>query len=131
MNIKNLEKLIEFIPTIPDDKFYMGVYREDCTPTHLCNSIGCIVGWASALLTKKEFEFYLQKEKWERGTDYLEYYDIAYEWSSDFFDLKLAQWVYLFGTDNTNDKELAVKRVQTLIENNGVVPSTYFDDLPF
>jgi len=73
MNRANLEKLIEFIPTIPDEQFDMRTFRDGGKPTPVCNTVGCIVGHATQLDTPENISKYVSLNEIEFG-----------KWSRDF-----------------------------------------------
>lgn len=129
MNVENLKKLIAFIPSIPDDKLDMKIFRADNNTTHECKTSGCIVGWASILLSEKQFEYYSNKFIDEDCLGNMSYSRFATKWSMDFFDLSDFQWNYLFGQHNNNSKESAIFRIDLLINRDGDLPVD--DGLPF
>lgn len=135
MNVENLKKLIAFIPTIPADKLDMKIFRSGNKLTHECESSGCIVGWGSILLSKKQFEDYSNKYIYEDCLGGISISRFALKWSMDFFDLSTEQWDYLFGEHNSNSKESAIFRIDLLISRDGNLPVNndllVNDDLPF
>lgn len=44
MNKENLQRMADYIKTIPQEKFDMGLFRDGDRRTHECNSVGCIIG---------------------------------------------------------------------------------------
>jgi len=118
MNRENLQKLVDFIPTIPDEQFNMNTYREGDRTTHTCGSIGCILGHATALDTPENINEYKSNDG-----------EIEFrKWSEDYFGLYDEGWDFLFDCwwyNANNTKEGAVARVQWLLDGKEIPIDCY------
>lgn len=127
VNKENINRLLEFIPTIPDANFDMNAFRRGDRTEHVCNSVGCIIGHATVLDTPENLKTFISYDNgW--GCLAIDFED----WADDFFGLTYAKedvkiWEYLFSGmwgENTlhNTKEAALARVQTFINNDYKAP---------
>lgn len=114
MNIKNLKKAMKFISTLPADKFDMRQWRNKYDHIdHNCNSVGCIIGWCTALDTPEN----LDKFRFSNGEIHFE------DWSEHFFEVNYDSnvWDYLFSSywsdkDTTNTPEHAIYRIKNILD---------------
>ena len=49
MNKENLQRMADYIRTIPQEKFNMVAWRDGDTNKHECDSVGCVVGHCTVL----------------------------------------------------------------------------------
>jgi hypothetical protein len=49
MNRENLQRMADYIRTVPQESFNMKVYRDGSKRYHKCNSVGCVIGHCTAL----------------------------------------------------------------------------------
>lgn len=111
MNKENLLRMVEFLKTIPEEKFEMSCYRlsettgmanENAVSTE-CNTAGCALGWCTVLDPKGvEKHRVYNSELFAEGE--IEFAD----WSEDFTGLNMhsTEWHWCFGVtwakyDNT------------------------------
>lgn len=123
MNVKNLERTIEMLKGIPQEKFDMRSFRKHTNDEgHICGSVGCIVGHATMLDTEENIKDYMD------FPDEIEFY----EWSLYFYDLYKTRnvydlyktrnvWDYMFSEqwadyERTNTPEHAIYRIQKIID---------------
>jgi len=106
MNVRNLQRMANYIRTIPQDRFSMSTYREDESNTAECNTVGCVVGHCT-ILDKELFN----ENKGDFGI-----------WIRHYagFSFSSPEWDWCFDpawscTDNTPSG--AAKRIEWLIEN--------------
>lgn len=111
MNKENLQRMADFIKTIPQASFSMEVFRFGKNNTPKCSSIGCVVGHCT-VLDKENLTFD------ENG-------DIEFlAWSEKFTGLSRSsnEWDWCFSggwTDNDDTPIGAAKRIEWLI-NKGL-----------
>lgn len=81
MNKKNLKNLLKWAETnIPKEQFDMEVFREGQEQTPQCDSVGCMVGWATGA--------FVEDFKDDTYKDFLG--DISFiRWSMNKFDLSI------------------------------------------
>ena len=101
MNIKNLKRarafLLENRATI-EPTFSMKLFREGSESTIECNSVGCIVGWTTALDGENISANYMNKYK---------HIDFS-AWSIDFYTVNYNEWSFLFAERWESDFDLAI-----------------------
>ena len=117
------EALIQLLMIVPEDKFNMESYRTGDLIVHECDSVGCMIGHATILDTKENFNEYMYN-----GV-------VSFKiWSYAFFlgfdrKLKVSSdelnqlWHFLFsakhdGIYNGPKTEHAIARVQYVIDNH-------------
>jgi hypothetical protein len=49
MNRENLQRMADYIRTVPKEKFHMGEYRKGSWKKHQCGSVGCVIGHCTIL----------------------------------------------------------------------------------
>ncbi len=49
MNRENLQRMADYIRTVPRKKFNMDFYRKGSEKYHKCNSVGCVIGHCTVL----------------------------------------------------------------------------------
>lgn len=128
--MKNLNKLKRFVEQIPDEKIDMECFRQESSEYNTlknCNTVGCIIGHCTGLMTKKEFKSCLANNK----INFLQVSDILFN-----INIKSPIWDFLFssnwGTNFTVDsifsyyyeagsqKKAFLKRLDYIIENKSV-----------
>jgi len=109
MNRENLNRMADYIETIPQDRFDMHTFRTGESVNHECDSVGCVIGHCT-ILDKNPLPMHR-----------FGYIDFD-SWSSDFtgLDSFSDEWRYLFfglwtAVDNTPTG--AAKRIRYLIEH--------------
>jgi hypothetical protein len=115
MNRKNLQRMAEYIRSIPQNRFDMSVFREDDKDNgHECQSVGCAIGHCTALDTRplpKDLGNSILYNTWLHGFTGIEMYTEEYYWCfGQYWDL----------TDNT--PEGAALRIEWMLKN-GVPPN--------
>jgi len=109
MNRENLNKMADYIETIPQEKFNMATYRTGESIKHECDTVGCVIGHCTVL------------DKNPLPMDYIG--DIAfYAWSKEFtgLDPDSSEWAYLFASeweDMDNTPTGAASRIRHFLEN--------------
>jgi len=117
MNRENLQKMADYIRTIPQDRFSMKFYRFGQHETPECDSVGCIVGHCTILDTNP-LPIYRSKA-------------INFnEWSDQFTLLYGASWAWCFSerwarVDNTS--EGAALRIEWLLKHG--LPENWYEQL--
>jgi hypothetical protein len=112
MNRENLQRMADYIRTIPQDKFHMAQYRLINREEQECNSVGCVIGFCTILDNINniprinEGEIYFSKWSYQ-FTDLIPNGDI-WQWCFD------SDWQR---TDNTPTG--AAERIEWLL-NNGL-----------
>jgi|APGre2960657404_1045060.scaffolds.fasta_scaffold09785_5 hypothetical protein len=107
MNRENLQRMADYIRTIPQAMFSMRSYRFADETTKECGSIGCVIGHCTVLdtnplPTKPNGSINFNK------------------WSDCFTETNTEQWLWCFGaswcsSDNTPDG--AADRIEWLLKN--------------
>lgn len=54
MNKENLQRMADYVRTIPQEKFHMRFLRSGDKKTHACNSVGCVLGHCTILDKENE-----------------------------------------------------------------------------
>lgn len=111
MNRENLQKMSDYIRTIPIKKFNMRIYRKgkgSKALTHECQSIGCVVGHCTVLDSKP-------LPLRNNAIDFL-------NWSSDFTGIRFSkpEWDWCFSAlwvHRDNTPEGAALRIEWLLKN--------------
>jgi len=110
MNVRNLQRMANYIRTIPQEQFDMSNYRNVRSKTPECNSVGCVIGHCT-ILDKKLFEKHSKEAVYNQQFLY---------WSEDYTGLSPdSKWDWCFSAfwqklDNT--PEGAALRIEWLIE---------------
>ncbi len=113
MNKENLQKMADYIRTIPEEKFDMRDYRsfDDKFSTE-CDSVACVIGHCTVLDKENILENFIKSSG-----------NICFtEWSYDFTGIMSNEWYWCFSsywTDTDNTVEGAARRIEWLI-NNGL-----------
>lgn len=116
MNKENLLRMADYIETIPQEQFGMGMYRMgiEVTTTQKCGTVGCVIGHCTILDTPENFKRF--KRAGLRGT-----MDFK-NWSREFTGITAFSdtWNYLFSgnwekIDNT--PQGAAKRIREVVEH--------------
>jgi hypothetical protein len=107
MNKENLQRMADYIRTIPKELFDMGEYRTGQTITNECDSVGCVLGHCTVLNPDP-----LPKDRFG-SIDFN-------RWAYKFTGTTENEWVWCFGstwrnTDNTT--EGAALRIEWLIKH--------------
>lgn len=111
MNIQNIKRAIDFIKTIPEANFSMGLFRNDGNPdgeidiNHLkpeCGTVGCIIGHCTALDAENFQKNYIDKAEDYRCDFFneIETDTMFIRWSDEFFGLQTQ-----FGNNYEEDEE--------------------------
>jgi len=119
MNRHNLQRMADYIRTVPQEKFSMDLYRHGREQKHRCGSVGCVIGHCTIL-----------------GDEHIPRHDngnIDFEtFSEDFtgLDAGRSAWNWCFSdqwhyTDNTPTG--AALRIEWLL-NNGL-PENWDDQM--
>jgi hypothetical protein len=121
MNKENLLWAAKFIRDVPQEKFDMGVYREDDNDTdHICNSVGCVIGHCVALSGNRNVHRHISGDidflQWSESFFDIKYLDNAWDWCFD------ARWKH---TDNM--PEGAALRMEWLVEHG--LPKDWQDQM--
>ncbi len=106
---RNLKRTREYIAEVDSSMIKMYYYREGTLYNPKCNSIGCIVGHATALDAENVKKNFTNK------------YGIRFEpWSREFFGTGRgsALWQYLFGHQNPDIKEYHLHRMDYILAGN-------------
>ena len=104
MNRKNLNRMADYIETIPQDRFDMDNFRTGEKVKHECDSVGCVIGHCTVL------------DKNPLPMNYIG--DINFsEWSFEFTGLypNSDEWDYLFASEwgaVDNTPKGATKRIR-------------------
>jgi len=112
MNRENLQRMADYIKTIPQEKFDMGKYRDtNDIKTHECNSVGCVIGHCT-ILDKNPLPIF-------KNTDGIRFTD----WSEVFTGLNGAsdEWGWCFASewyDVDNTPTGAAKRIEWMLDND-------------
>ncbi len=109
INKKNLKRTREYIAEVDDSMIKMYYYREGTLYNPKCNSIGCIVGHATALDAENVKKNFTNKD------------GIRFEsWSREFFGTgrKSKLWQYLFGHQHIDIKDYHLYRMDYILEGN-------------
>lgn len=120
MNRDNLQRMADYIRTIPQDMFDMSQYRKSYpATTRECNSVGCVIGHCT-VLDSKELPLLVQTGK---AIDFM-------QWSEEFTELECgeAEWEWCFGSgwvDVDNTPIGSALRIEWLL-NHGL-PTTWED----
>jgi hypothetical protein len=120
MNRENLQRMADYIRTIPQEKFDMSIYRSGQEETPECDSIGCVVGHCTILDSEelpmvfysKNIDFYTWSEQF---TGLIKTDSSMPEWR-----LHGPEWMWCFdtywaATDNTPGG--AARRIEWLLKN--------------
>jgi len=119
MNTENLNRMADYIETIPLEKFNMATYRTGESIKHECNSVGCVIGHCTVLD--------------KRPLPILRSGDIDFnDWSLDFtgLDPNSNEWRYLFASeweDVDNNPVGAAKRIRHFLENG--LPKNWYEQM--
>lgn len=119
MNRENLQRIADFIPTIPKGSFDMSTYRFGLDQEPECKSMGCVIGHCTILDKKNILANHigvwgrLKFTEWSEEFTGLHFNSDEWEWcfSADWFDV-----------DNTT--EGARKRILYLLDK-GEVPEDF------
>lgn len=119
MNRENLQRAADYIRTIPQERFNMGVYRDalpgqDEQPEnefdHECKTVGCVIGHCT-ILDKGNALPMGPNSRWINYTD----------WSFKFFGpLSQEEWDWCFDynwKDRDNTPEGAALRIEWLLKH--------------
>ena len=123
MNKENLQKMADYIRTVPQKKFDMEIYRVGSHKTAECGSIGCVIGHCTVLDSEP-----LPMGAWRSDGEGIDFAT----WSEKFTGLSTTsdEWDWCFSSgwshfDNT--PEGAAKRIEWLI-NKGL-PKDWFKQM--
>jgi hypothetical protein len=111
MNRDNLQRMADFIRTIPQEAFDMGAFRKGQKITPECDSVGCVIGHCTVLDPNPD-----EIPRWHDGG--MIEYD---EWSLNFTGLDV-EWDWCFNSDWTladNSPKGAALRIEWLL-NHGL-----------
>jgi hypothetical protein len=112
MNRENLQRMADFIRTVPQDKFSMREYRSGDITLQECNSVGCVVGWCTLLDKKENIPLYkdgnIDFEEWSIKFTGMGSFSNRWDWCFSM------DWCYV---DNT--PEGAALRIEWLL-NKGL-----------
>lgn len=113
MNRENLQRMADYIKTIPERRFNMQFYGSNFNTTPECNSVGCVVGHCSVFASEKDVKKFTHKDT--QGFDFV-------KWSEKFSGLKAGgkKWSWCFSgswslSDNT--AKGASKRIEWLLKH--------------
>ena len=111
MNKENLQRMADYIRTIPQEKFDMGLWRNGQEYEPECDSVGCVIGHCTVL----------DAENIENFIGFRDRIDFA-KWSQFFtgIDADSAAWYWCFDGDwhyRDNTPEGAARRIEWLIKN--------------
>ena len=132
MNKENLQRMADYIRTIPQGKFDMQVWRNGQEEKAECDSVGCVIGHCTVLDAENIEKFI---GFWDK---------IDFDTWSEFFtgiDTGSAKWYWCFDADwhyRDNTPEGAALRIEWLIKNgvpenwksqlNGEAALCYYDN---
>ena len=111
MNKENLQKMADYIRTVPQEKFGMQMYRSTYQATPECSSVGCVIGHCTILATEPLPMMVGHEDR------------IDFEnWSQQFtgLDFERDEWEWCFGgrwVEGDNTPEGAALRIEWLIKN--------------
>ncbi len=131
INKKNLKRTREYMVEVNGSMINMGYYRSDFFDTFNpeCNSIGCIIGHATALDAENVIKNFTNK----KGIKFA-------KWSEEFFGIgkDSALWRYLFSGNTEDIKEYHIYRMDYILAGNetpitkglfhGYSYTKYYDD---
>ncbi len=106
---RNLKRTREYIAEVDGYMLKMYYYREGTLYNPICNSIGCIIGHATALDAENVKKNFTNK------------YGIRFEpWSREFFGTgkKSKLWQYLFGHQHLDIKDYHLYRMDYILAGN-------------
>jgi hypothetical protein len=120
MNRENLQRMADYIRTVPQSEFTMSTFRVNPNDIgHQCNTVGCVVGHCT-ILDKNPLPIY-------SDTGEINFY----LWSEQFTGLEeLFMWDWCFSSrwcvvDNTTNG--AALRIKWLLKNG--LPENWFDQM--
>jgi hypothetical protein len=120
MNRENLQRMADYIRTVPQEKFNMEFYRKGNEKHHKCNSVGCVIGHCTVL-----DDFDNIPTLWNDEINFT-------EWSTNYTGIALreSEWIWCFDslwnqTDNTPTG--AAHRIEWLL-NHGL-PEDWFEQM--
>jgi hypothetical protein len=109
MNRENLQRMADYIRTVPKEKFSMIFYRTKGQDSRECNSIGCVIGHCTVLDP--------------RPLPIDPFGNIEFdEWSFDFTGVDSSEWGWCFHSDwstRDNTPTGAADRIEWLL-NHGL-----------
>lgn len=116
MNRKNLQKMADYIRTIPQEKFNMRFFRRHEEVSHECGSVGCVLGHCT-VLDKKPLPMLAQIVSWNsrRLIDFV-------SWGESFTGIskRTGEWQWCFAgewSEVDNTPEGAARRIEWLLEH--------------
>jgi hypothetical protein len=120
MNKENLQRMADYIRTVPQESFHMSVYRLGSKVYHKCNSVGCVIGHCTVL-----DDFDNIPTLWDDEINFP-------EWSENYTGLASgeSEWIWCFAslwnqTDNTPTG--AADRIEWLLKNG--LPEDWYEQL--
>lgn len=109
----NKERLLQgadwLLKNADPNRFHMLVYREGDETNHICNTVGCAVGWLTGMVAPDT----LPRDIW--GNNSIDFS----QWSTEYFDLDDDEWDWCFDgawTHTDNTLEGAAARMRYLAE---------------
>ena len=80
MNKENLQKMADYIKTIPQNMFDMNTYRDGQTHLPECDSVGCILGHCTILDDKIDNKGYINFSQWGEKFTGIDENDSEWDW---------------------------------------------------
>lgn len=125
MNKENLQKMADYIKTIPPETFHMSHYRDDSAFDRECKSVGCVIGHCTVLDDEENIP--------RDPTNNINFQ----KWSLKFTglgigdnDQKQDQWSWCFSaawSHKDNTPTGASKRIEWLLKNG--LPKNWRDQM--
>jgi hypothetical protein len=124
MKKHNLQRMVKYLRTVPQNQFDMGVWNSGVTPTVECGSVGCAIGHCLGKISRKPI-YYFDNEP-ESGIDWGLWgmrVTGLHQWSDE--------WVWCFSPlwdDTDNTPQGAAARIEWLLKN-GSVPKNFREQM--
>ena len=96
MNRENLQRMADYIKTIPQDKFAMNQFRADEDfLSYQCGTVGCVVGHCTILdekpLPRRIDGISIDFTKWSEAFTGIQFYSNEWDWCFVYFRYYLAK----------------------------------------
>jgi len=115
VNRENLLRMINYMEKVPKHLIDMSNFRNGDRSDVECKSVGCIIGWCTALDKENILKNYLDVQNNIRFED----------WSHDFLNMVLILdyiiWEFMFGSHWSNKKDLIINRMKYVYYKNGLI----------